>query len=234
MIQQATRAKADGARAKAVRPHGLRADVRHYYETLLCRLPWPAPASGRPLRTLGVTSCSSGEGVSTVAAHLALAAAGMGDGEVLLADANFVRPGLPRIFGARRRPGLSELLRDECTLPEVLQSSSVPNLKLLAAGKPAGGIARSYDAAGLPVLLKELAADFGLVVIDLPAVGQTAAALRLAGALDGVLLVVEAERVHREVARRVCGLLRRAGAHPVGVALNKWRQRVPEWLDRTM
>ena len=212
----------------------MRADVRRYYETLLGRLPWPAAGSGRPLRTLGVTSCQSGEGVSTVAAHLALAAAGMGESQVLLADANFARPCVPRIFGVRGRPGLAELLRDHCTLPEVLQPSPAPNLKLLAAGKPAAGIARTYDAAGLPGLLKELAADFELVVVDLPAAGQAAAALRLARLLDGVLLVVEAERVHREFARRVCGLLRRAGARPVGVALNKWRQRVPDWLDRAM
>jgi Mrp family chromosome partitioning ATPase len=209
----------------------LRADVRGYYETLLCRLPWPAAGSGRPLRTLGVTSCLSGEGVSTVAAHLALAAAGIGRAQVLLADANFSRPGVPRIFGVRGRPGLAELLHDHCTLPEVLQPSPAPNLKLLAAGKPAAGISRAYDAAGLPGLLKELAADFELVVVDLPPAGQ-AAALRLARLLDGVLLVVEAERVHREFAQRVCGLLSRAGAHPVGVALNKWRQRVPDWLYR--
>ncbi len=233
MIREATRAKEDGARAETGRPHGLQADVRRYYETLLCRLPWPAAGSGRPLRTLGVTSCHSGEGVSTVAAHLALAAAGMGEPQVLLVDANFARPCVPRIFGIRGRPGLAELLHDHCTLPEVLQPSPAANLQLLPAGKPATGISRTYAAAGLPGLLKELAADFELVVVDLPAASQ-APGLRLARLLDGVLLVVEAERVQREFARRVCGLLRRAGARPVGVALNKWRQRVPDWLHRAM
>ncbi len=221
MIQQATRAKADGARAKAVRPHGLRADVRHYYETLLCRLPWPAPASGRPLRTLGVTSCASGEGVSTVAAHLALAAAGMGDGEVLLADANFVRPGLPRSL---RRPSPARTLGAAPRRVYLARGAAIlvgPESEVAGGGQTGGGIRGSYDAAGLPVLLKELAADFGLVVIDLPAAGQNAAALRLAGTA-GRRLAGSRGRT-RTPRGRAAGVRPAAPrrARPVGVALNK-------------
>ena len=101
------------------------------------------------------------------------------------------------------------------------------------AGGPAGGRCPLSDMAGLPSLIKELTSDFELVVVDLPPASQSSAGLRLAGLLDGVLLVIEAERVRREDARRVSDLLVRAGAHPRGVVLNKWRQHVPDWLHRT-
>ena len=145
MIQQATRARGNGAPAEPARPHGLRADVRHHYESLLHRLPWPAADSARPLRTLGVTSCSSGEGVSTVAAHLALAAAGMGESQVLLADANFARPCVPRIFGGS---AAGPAWRTSSTVTAPCPRSCDPRRrrisKLLTAGKPAAG-----DRAGL-------------------------------------------------------------------------------------
>ena len=79
----------------------------------------------------------------------------------------------------------------------------------------------------MPVLVKELAQDFELVVCDLPAAGQASCTSRLAGLLDGVLLVVESERVCCEAAERGKELLMRADAQLLGVVLNKRRQARP-------
>ncbi len=68
------------------------AEVRRYHEAILHRLDWPGNGSSDKLRTLGVTSCSRGEGVSTLAAGLAATAAVLGDARVLLIDANFAAP----------------------------------------------------------------------------------------------------------------------------------------------
>jgi capsular exopolysaccharide synthesis family protein len=212
----------------------LRRELRQHYETLLHRLPWPGTASAGALKTLGLSSCQSGEGVSTVAAHLAITAASMGDHQVLLVDANFARPCVPRIFGVPGRPGLAEVLEEGRELSDVLQPSTADNLSLLVAGRPASRHCRLYGAAGWDGLLKELAAEFDLVVLDLPAAGQSSAALRLAGRLDGILLVVEAGRARREAARQVGDLLVRAGAHPLGAVLNKWQQHVPAWLSQML
>jgi len=209
----------------------LQREVCSRYETLLHRLSWPSDGS---LRTLGITSCRSGEGVSTIAAHLAVTAASLGDRRILLVDANFTRPYLPRIFSARSRPGLAEILRDGQDLSEVLQPSTAANLSLLAAGRANDGAAHVYNPAGLPGFIKELAKDHDLVVVDLPAVSCSNAAIRLAGMLDGVLLVVEACQVRREVARQAADLLVRAGSRPLGVVLNKWRRHVPDWLNPTL
>jgi Mrp family chromosome partitioning ATPase len=172
--------------------------------------------------------------VSTVAVHLATTAASLADHRVLLVDANFARPSVPRIFGVRGRPGLAEAIQNGHELSEVLQPSGVDNLSLLVGGRPVGGHSRVFGAPALEGLVKELAGEFDLVVVDLPAAGQSTAALRLAGHLDGIVLVVEAGRAPCEAAQRVSAVLVRAGAHLLGVVLNKWHEDVPAWLSRTL
>ena len=219
------------SRSKPGAGRRLRGEVQAHYEMLLHRLPWPSTGSTSAPRTLGVSSCEDGEGVSTVAAHLAVTAAAMGAHRILLVDANFAQPCVPRIFGVRGRPGLAEVLQSRCGLGDVLQTSAVENLSLLVSGRPAGPYSAVYDAEGMQGLIKELAGEFDLVVVDLPAARQSSAALRLARRLDGILMVVEAGRVRRDVAQRVSEVLVRAGARPLGAVLNKWQQRVPAWLS---
>ena len=207
-------------------------EVRGYYETLLERLPWTEPS--RRVETLGLTSCYSGEGVSTVAAELAVTAAGHGHRRVLLVDVNLARPSADRAFGVELQPGLAEVLSDPDRLPAAIRPTSVAGLFVLAAGKPDGSPAEVLDSAAVADLIRRLKTDFDLVVFDLPAAGQGGSAARLAALLDGLLLVVEAERVRWEVAQRTSELLRRGHVHLLGAVLNKRRQHVPNWLYRTL
>ncbi len=207
--------------------------VREYCEALLYRLLWSKAPSALPLRTLGITSCHRGEGVSTVTSHLAVAAATAGGLPVLLVDANLSRPMVHRIFPVTQSPGWSEVLSDPPGMSLAIQPSGVKNLSVLPAGRPNQQNWPS-NVSAISTALKRFATDFELIIFDLPAVGQTDAAIRLAGLLDGVLLIVEAERVRQEVARRTRELLRRANVNLLGAVLNKRRQHVPAWLYRTL
>lgn len=182
---------------------------------------------------LGITSCHRGEGVSTVASHLAVAAATGGGLPVLLVDANLSRPMIHRIFPVVQSPGWSEVLADPPGVALAIQPSGVKNLSVLPAGR-SNQQKWPSDVGAISAVLKGFTADFELAIFDLPAVGQTNAAVRLAGLLDGVLLVVEAERVRHEVAQRTRELLRRANVNLLGAVLNKRRQHVPAWLYRTL
>jgi len=213
---------------------GLRERLREYYQSLLSRLGWPGSRSARALRTLGLTSCSSGEGVSTVASQLAATAATYGDRQVLLVDCNLSRPSVQQTFEVDLSPGLAEVLRNDRQLADAVQSSPVANLSVITAGDLDGAVAKAYDSAGLFEVVAALEREFELVVFDMPAAGQASSAISLAGLLDGVLLVVEAERVRWEVAQRAQEVLTRAGARLLGAVLNKRRQHVPDWLYRTL
>lgn len=172
----------------------------------------------------GITSCREGEGVTTVAAHLAMSAAARQDGKVILVDANLSRPALSKRFAAVSLPGLVECVLENEPVTDALHATELENLHILPAGKLRGSPARVYDAENLLDVVADLTAVSALTVFDLPPVRQVSCANRLSAALDGVVLVVEAESVSWEAALRVKEILYRAGAKIVGAILNKRRK----------
>ena len=54
----------------------------------------------------------------------------------------------------------------------------------------------------------------------------------MASQLDGVLLIVAAERVSGPLARKAADQLRQAGADLVGAVLNECPCYLPQWIER--
>lgn len=75
---------------------------------------------------------------------------------------------------------------------------------------------------------QHLAERAELIILDTPPVLSSPLAQALAPTVDGVILVVEAERTRTEVARAAQHALTMAGAKILGVVLNKRRYHVPK------
>ncbi|MBV8216059.1 MAG: hypothetical protein JOZ08_22810 [Verrucomicrobia bacterium] len=71
--------------------------------------------------------------------------------------------------------------------------------------------------------------DLDYVVFDMPSLGDTSATLPLAGFMDTVLLVVEAEKSNRNAVKRAYAQL--AAKTKVSVIVNKIRSYGPKWLE---
>jgi succinoglycan biosynthesis transport protein ExoP len=71
--------------------------------------------------------------------------------------------------------------------------------------------------------------DLDYVVFDMPSLGDTSATLPLAGFMDTVLLVVEAEKSNREAVKRAYAQL--SAKTKVSVVFNKSRSYGPKWLE---
>jgi len=76
--------------------------------------------------------------------------------------------------------------------------------------------------------------DYRHVVLDMPAMKEARLAARLASLCDGVVLVIEAERLRWEVLLEAKAQLLKWNANTLGVVLNKRRFPIPEWLYRTL
>jgi polysaccharide biosynthesis transport protein len=78
------------------------------------------------------------------------------------------------------------------------------------------------------MLMEFKSSDMDYIVFDMPSLGDTSSTLPLAGFMDTVLLVVEAERSNREAVKRAYEQL--AAKTKVSVVFNKSRSYVPRWL----
>jgi polysaccharide biosynthesis transport protein len=177
-------------------------------------------SSDSRVRSLVVSSASSGEGKSTVASHLAVAAAMTGR-KVILVDADFRSPQVHHLFNIFNERGLETLLSTDTHVSQLIQvSAQTPNLYLLPSGAlPAapGGLLSSNKMKWLTDLLVK---HFDLVIFDCSSLVFADAKL-LASHTNGVVLVVGLGKVTRQELSQSLDELQISSVAPVlGMVMN--------------
>lgn len=155
-------------------------------------------------RAIGISSCYRSEGVTTVAANLAVSLAAESIKGVVL--------GFARVAGHEN----AEKRYIVDTHPVGSRDRLHPKAQ------------RSFDLQELDQFVRVLKQHYQFVILDLPPFWEVAAAARIAGLMDMVVWVVEAERVRWEIAQRCKTLLEQAKANIVGVVLNKKKFYIPK------
>jgi Mrp family chromosome partitioning ATPase len=174
------------------------------------------------LRAVGFTSAVFGEGASTVALGTAVSLASLEHSPVLLVDANWLHPSLTHDARATDCRGLTEVLRGEVVLDEVLVSTGRPRLRFLAAGELNG---ERPEPDALASFLKHALSSFGTVIVDLPpALAGEPVVLPWAVSLQQLFIVVRSEMTPLALVRRVIG---NVGLERPQVVLN----RTPAWTS---
>jgi hypothetical protein len=83
-------------------------------------------------------------------------------------------------------------------------------------------------------LLQSLGAIFDYTLIDCPSISSSAEISMLAPNVDGVVLVVEADRTKRDQIFRAKQTIEMAKGNLMGLVLNRRRHVVPEWFYRRL
>jgi capsular exopolysaccharide synthesis family protein len=177
-----------------------------------------------PRQVIQLTSASTGEGTTTVAANLAILAAQAGRRVVLL-DLNFHRPRLHDLFGLSAKVGLTSILEEGGATPdEVLQPTMVEGLDIL----PCGPVTRSpwelLNSAQFCELIHFLRKHYDLVLLDTPALLAVTDPCAVAANADGILLALGVPRTTRAQAERARELLRTITTPVLGVVVNQVRR----------
>jgi capsular exopolysaccharide synthesis family protein len=187
----------------------------------------------RELRTLLVGSAAPGDGKTTVARHLAAAAARMGS-RVLLLEADLRRPTIAQQLELPSGPGIADVLIGSVALGEAIQSvdldspsgqsGSARGLDVLVAGAalpPNPG--ELIESQAMERLLTQAKATYDLIVIDTPPLTAVSDAFPLLRKVDGVVIVGRVGRNRRDVAERLHETLTGAGAPLLGVIANGFK-----------
>ncbi len=174
--------------------------------------------------TLVVTSPNPGEGKSTTAANLALAAA-EANKRTLLVDADLRRPTVHTLFGLENEAGFSDYLLRQATCPDLIHPDAIPHLDVMTSGPPAANPAAALASGRVEALLQELRDKYDLVVFDVPPLHAVSDASVIAACTDGSLIVVSAGKTTVPSLEGGLESLRRVGAKVYGVVLNNYDAR---------
>jgi capsular exopolysaccharide synthesis family protein len=142
------------------------------------------------IRVVMVTSAVPGEGKTSVACHLATSLARAGR-KTLLIDGDLRRPDIHKLVSVPLAPGLSELLRGEAELDEVVLETSASNLEVIPAGCCDGLALRALASQDvLKSILGGLKSDYDFIIVDSAPVLPVTDTLLIGQDVDAVVFSV--------------------------------------------
>lgn len=161
--------------------------------------------NGDPPRTILVTSALPLEGKSMVAANLALCLAQGVNEHSLLVDCDFRKPSLHKLFGLAPGKGLTDYLSENTDLPSILLKTDTPKLSLLPVGKKPLNPLDLLASKKMKNLVQELKAKYNnrYIIFDSSPIQVAAETTLLLSQVDGIILVVRANKTEREIVLKV-------------------------------
>jgi len=182
-----------------------------------------ATSDGLP-PVLLITSAQPTEGKSTTSLALANGFARIGR-TVVLIDADLRRPSLHGRSGISNKRGLTTLLTSHDSVESVLISTDQPGLSLVPSGPVPPSPTELIASPRMQAVLDELSDKFDVVVIDSPPILGLADAPLLAPLVDGVVMVVEADRGRRGSLKASLRRLKAMRPMLLGAVLTKFDPR---------
>ncbi len=195
--------------------------VAEAIRVLRSRILYPQNGRKRP-QTIMIASSAPQEGKSFVSANLAVTMARGLDQYSLLVDCDLRRPSLARMFGLSSvcRRGLSDYLKENYDLSELIYKTSVEKLSILASGEPPVNPAELLSSERMAQLVAELSDRYKdrFIIFDSPPYQVASESNVLAKEVDGVVLVVGYGKSDRSQVKSMVELI---GAEKIiGVVFN--------------
>ena len=175
---------------------------------------------GQQMHSVTVMSSGPGADNSIVAANLAATVAEMGVA-VVLVDANVRRSRLHEVFGLDNGQGLTSTILDGADPATLLrQVPDVAGLQVVTAG-PLMPLTQREEASLYRNQLPQLISLAELVIVAGPSLAEDEDAVLVAGATDGVVLVVDSEALTWKQVGATVQDLTSSGARVIGTVLTR-------------
>jgi protein-tyrosine kinase len=176
------------------------------------------------------------EGVTTTVVAFGLFLSDLyGPDSVVLVEANFRNPTFGKLFGLPPERSLLKVLQREEDLEVSVAVIGDTNLSVIPAGRRSGTrdiLSSEQFKVNLEGALTELKESYRFILVDSPEVIPYVDSCIVSRMVDGVIVVVEANRTRSEVADHAIEKLELAGANILGLILNKREYHIPEWIYR--
>ncbi len=172
----------------------------------------------KEIKRILVTSAEPGEGKSTTAANLAVAFS-QDEKKVLLIDCDLRKPSVHKQFRISNNIGLSDVVMDNSKIKKAINKHN-EYLDILPSGKIPPNPSELLGSKVMENLLNELQKEYDIIIIDTPPVQAVTDSQILSTKVDGVILVVRAERTKKDSVKLAKESLQKVKANIIGVVLN--------------
>jgi capsular exopolysaccharide synthesis family protein len=171
--------------------------------------------------TLLISSSEPEEGKSVVAANLAVSISQTGK-KVLLVDADCRHPIQYELLGLDTEPGLTDILTERLTWPEVAKKTPIGGMSVIASGQEDGQIEASaaLSSSRMDELISLWQKEFDVIIFDSPAAVLASESIAVGSKVDGIVLVLKVGATKRDVLLQAKELMEYSGANILGIALN--------------
>jgi polysaccharide biosynthesis transport protein len=171
------------------------------------------------LNSIVVVSAGAGEGKSTTTLNLATVFAQSGH-RVIVVDSDLRRPTLHKLLKVTNNLGLTNYLLKQNTLEEVIQTTPVAGLHLMASGKLPGNSMNILGSASMKEMVTELKSRYDFVFFDSPPIMGVSDASVLASEMEIVIQVIQYRRYPQPMNIRAKQLIEKVGGNLIGIVLN--------------
>jgi len=188
------------------------------------------------VKSILFTSSDMQEGKSLTVCNTAISMAQLGK-KTLLLGANMRRPTDYKAFGLSREPGLSDILMGNVTwtkalntsvdiligglgIDDLLQIPGIDNLSIITSGRAVDNVSELLNSKAFDQLLRDLKANFDVVIIDCSPVMAVPDAVTICDRVDGVALIYKVGQTPKEVLKMAKSNLLKARANLMGIILN--------------
>lgn len=175
-----------------------------------------------------VTSAHPGEGKTFTAINLGISISQQLDRTVLIVDTDLRNPWKNHydftydFWGIRTEQGLADYLLGKAEIEDLLINPSIEKLTILPGGKPIENSAEMLSSQRMEQLIEEIKKRYGsnrICIFDCPAILPYTDPLVITPLVDGILLVVEAEKTTPNDLKKAIKLLE--GKPILGAVYNK-------------
>jgi protein-tyrosine kinase len=182
------------------RPHSIESEM---FKNLRTKILFPE--NGKRIKTILVTSASSGDGKTFVSTNLACSIAQGIEEHVLLIDCDMRSPSVHKVFGMSQVHGLSDYLLSGMPIPEIICKTRLEKLSFISGGATPPNPAELLSSNKMASFLKETKDryDDRYIILDSPPPMITAETKALSRLVDGVIIVLKSFKTKKKITKEI-------------------------------
>jgi Mrp family chromosome partitioning ATPase len=187
-----------------------------------------------PRKMIQFIGAQGGEGTSTVIQDFAMVSAARLGKSVLLLDADPQNPCQHLFFHLQPKFGWEEILRNKRTFKKAI--CRIGDTSLYVYPNPPGSASLPKDlfSPEIKEFWEEAKEKFDLVLIDSAPASASPDGIALSRFMDGVVLVLEADKTRKPVAENLKNQIVQSGGNLLGMVFNNRRYHIPDLVYKRL